>query len=119
MSAAAAPALIITRLSDGPPRSRRLRFYDLGRRPSWSELCRLEPRLRTLAAEIRAVRDDPDSTHYCANADWYARGGFKDRLCELVGWSVDHPVLGSTEAYDAAYEKLYDLLPDCRDCGCW
>ncbi len=38
----------------------------------------------------------------------------------LVGWSAakEDPVLRSGAAYDAAYETLYALLPDCRNCLC-
>jgi len=62
---------------------------------------------------------------FCANGAWYASAmpdapNFKRRLCELVGWSASNLFLNSCEAYDCAYEYLYELLPDCRHEGmCW
>ncbi len=90
----------------------------LERKPTWGELVRLEPRLRVLQRDVKAV--DGSDPHFCANRVWYARGGFKERLCCLVGWEAerDDPVLRSSEAYDVAYDRLYNLLPPCRDCWC-
>jgi hypothetical protein len=90
----------------------------LGREPTWAELVRLEPRLLALQRDIRAV--DGSDPHFCANKVWYRPGGFKDRLCQLVGWYAerDDPVLRSSEAYDVAYDHLYRQLPPCRDCWC-
>lgn len=66
-------------------------------------------------SHIRRVRDDED---FCANEVWYGRGddgGVKEKVAQLVGWDrKPDPVLGSEEAYDIAYDALYDELPDCR-----
>ncbi len=41
-------------------------------------------------------------------------------MTQLVGWGSNHPdpALRTSAAYDVAYQTLYDLLPDCQDCGC-
>jgi hypothetical protein len=86
---------------------------------TWERLVELEPELDDLRAEIEETSDngvDP----FCANAHWYSR--FKPRLVSLVGnhASGKDPQLRSHEAYDLAYHKLYDLLPNCsHDEACW
>jgi len=40
---------------------------------------------------------------------WY--GNFKPSLEELVGFEARKPLLRSRDAYDLAYDVLYDLLP--------
>jgi hypothetical protein len=83
---------------------------------TWQELVKREPRLRDLLREARAV-DDSDP-HFCANEVWYRH--FKPALCELVGWDarVQDGVVNSSEAYDIAYDKIYNALPDCKACAC-
>jgi hypothetical protein len=88
---------------------------------TWRELVRREPRLAELLQEARTV-DDSDP-HFCANAVWYGYNGYaglKGRLCQLVGWDADtdDPILRTPEAYDLAYDTIYDALPPCRHCGC-
>ncbi len=105
---------------------------------TWEELIALEPRLRQLEAEAKAyaaldrakrrmlkrfgplLPEDVARwcNRFCANEVWYAWGGLKDRLCRLVGWDASRPELQNSEAYDVAYEHLYDLLPNCRNCHC-
>jgi hypothetical protein len=88
-------------------------------RLSWSQLTRLEPRLCLLHAEVSRVRDTRESRWFCANREWFSR--FKAQMCRLVGWSRiggGPDVLYTPEAYDLAYQTLYDLLPNCRNCGC-
>jgi hypothetical protein len=77
---------------------------------TFAELASLEPQLGALLRE--ASRIDVDSDTFCANAVWYRR--FKPRLLLLVGWEAESPRLRSSEAYDIAYETLYEALPDCR-----
>jgi hypothetical protein len=81
------------------------------------ELCRREPRLAKLERDIQAVKDTRGPS-FCANDWWYLPGGFKSRLARLVGWGAEQPELRTTEAYDVAYDALYQLLPDCRECRC-
>jgi hypothetical protein len=84
--------------------------------PTWRHLTAQEPRLRHLYAEIRAVKDDKSEPGFCANWVWY--GSFKKQMCALVGFQADNPNLRTMEAYDHAYHKLYNALPDCRNCYC-
>lgn len=86
---------------------------------TFADLVALEPRLGSLEAEIKAIRR-PDEGEVCANELWY-RDGYKRRMSALVGWyrvGPRHDVLVTPEAYELAYSHLYNLLPDCRDCGC-
>lgn len=87
---------------------------------NFTDLATLEPRLLTLEADIRRVRGDKRKRSFCANHVWYNSGGFKARLLSLIGWnkSVTDERLRTSEAYDVAYEHLYNLLPDCRGCLC-
>jgi len=92
--------------------------------PTWDDLATAEPRLAVLFADARAVRDDTTRRSFCANAIWYGYAadgavGLKERLCRLVGWNRrGHPVLGTGDAYDVAYEAVYQVLPNCRNCLC-
>ncbi len=92
---------------------------------TWADLVRREPRLIPLLTEAVKQHRDTDS-HYCANGKWYGFGkyrdrGLKPRLVRLVGIHAESsdPVLHTSEAYDVAYQRVYDALPNCRDCGCW
>lgn len=82
----------------------------------WQALITTEPRLRDLYNEAKAIQDDSNRKVFCANDVWYTR--FKPRLLQLVGWEVKDPRLKTQEAYDTAYEKIYDALPNCRNCWC-
>jgi hypothetical protein len=86
---------------------------------TFDQLAHLEPRLRRflldVQAEHRRAKHDPD---YCATRTWFLR--FEERLYRLIGWErrrKDHPVLRTSEAYDCAFEHLYEALPDCRHGG--
>jgi len=81
---------------------------------TWHGLTKMEPQLLALYKEARAV--DGSTEHFCANAVWYER--FKPRLFHLVGWECRNPALKTQEAWDLAYETIYDALPPCRDCLC-
>lgn len=48
----------------------------------------------------------------------YWHFGIKDRVVELAGDHARNPHLRSSEAYDLAYEQIYQALPDCRRCAC-
>jgi hypothetical protein len=76
---------------------------------TFAELASIEPQLATLLKEARRV--EPSDT-FCANAVWYRQ--FKPRLLSLAGWEAENPILRSSEAYDVAYETIYEALPDCR-----
>jgi hypothetical protein len=86
-------------------------------RLTFDHLADLEPRLEDLEAAILALRRTRRRGRFCANEVWYRR--FKPRLQLLVGWEArGDSVLTTTQAYDTAYEYLYDLLPSCRRCDC-
>ena len=84
------------------------------RKLTWKRLIKIEPHLLTLYDEAKAV--DGSAEHFCANAVWYER--FKPRLFSLVGWECSNPEIRTQEAWDLAYETIYEALPPCRDCLC-
>lgn len=59
---------------------------------------------------------DGRAEHFCANNVWYEH--FKPRLFPLVGWECRNPEIRTQEAWDLAYETIYEALPPCRDCLC-
>jgi predicted transcriptional regulator with HTH domain len=85
---------------------------------TWRELVRREPYLRYLLEAARCQKDDPSKPSYCANYVWYTY--FKPQLERYVGWfaRVKDGVVNTSEAYDLAYEKIYNALPNCRNCNC-
>ena len=62
---------------------------------------------------MKAVKDTGGPS-FCANDVWYRPGSFKSRLVRLAGWWAEKPELRTSEAYDVAYDELYQQLPDCR-----
>lgn len=90
---------------------------------TWRLLVKLEPGLNELYKEAKSIKPEPGKV-FCANVVWYAEspGGrdMKQRLCRLVGWDRrGDGILGTSEAYDVAYDKIYSALPDCQGkCGC-
>ncbi len=117
-------ALRLIRFSDLPAPPPRLESKNplAGDELTWANLKQAEPGLWILEREIRDVADKDGIPYFCANEIWYGyedpKQGFKERLCRLVGWEAHSPRLRTTGAYDLAYDYLYELLPDCRDCGC-
>lgn len=99
---------------------------------TWPDLAAMEPRLLVLLAEIKSLHRLPSTAPFCANDHWYGYAGlhkrsFKQRLSALVGWhrvsqmvtdSRAESILSSEAAYDLVYQRLYNALPNCRDCGC-
>lgn len=83
---------------------------------TFEELCQIEPRLLALYRRAQAVKDDKRKPSFCANRVWYTE--FKPELCRLVGWEAENPALRTEEAYDLAYDTIYDVLPPCRNCWC-
>ncbi len=86
-------------------------------------LCELEPALRELETDVRAVRDDGSGSFFCSNFIWLPLDG---RLKQLVGTGRRrfHAMLGEPEvlhhsrAYETAYLHLSPMMPKCRACGC-
>jgi hypothetical protein len=89
---------------------------------TWDDLVRIEPLLARLYRNIRAIKDDKHEPAFCANAAWYGHGGrpinFKEQMQHLVGWHAQDPRLRAQQANRLAYVKLYDALPNCRNCNC-
>jgi|SRR5215208_1693002 len=89
---------------------------------SWRRIKHIEPRLAEAERLIRCVHDPHWQAGFCANDIWYGypdtRFSFRARVGAYAGWFAERPELRSPEAYDIAYDYLYALLPDCRDCLC-
>jgi hypothetical protein len=90
---------------------------------TWAQMVAIEPRLAALLAEIRKIKDDKRKPAFCANMRWYDgtydRSSLKGRLLYLAGFHAAKEELRTMEAYDLAYDKLYSVLPDCRNCQCF
>lgn len=88
---------------------------------SWKRIVEIEPRL-VAAEELIEALADKGGKSFCANRHWYGyfdpEFSFKERVNRYTGWFAERPELRSEAAYDIAYEHLYDLLPDCRNCSC-
>ncbi len=92
---------------------------------TWAQMVRLQPGLDRLLKEIEAVKDDKTRPGFCANAWWYGFGsraelGFKSRFIYLVGFHCRNadPRMRTMAAYDKALHRLYQALPNCRNCNC-
>lgn len=90
---------------------------------SWDGLVDADYRLGVLLDLIEDLK--PGDGHFCANEAWYGTtdpdAGIRARMDALVGWNREEStpdLLQSREAYDLAYDTLYDALPNCRGCGC-
>lgn len=87
---------------------------------TFRDLTVIEPRLKSLASDARTFKKMSVGRHrVCANEFWYRDDGLKDRLCALVGWESDNPILRGEHAYDVAYSAIYKMLPHCKNCGCY
>lgn len=84
-----------------------------------------EPRITDLLVEAASIVDDPNEDGFCANGVFFGygdpRNSMKRRLLHLVGWYADNalPGLRTEEAYNTVYERIYDALPNCRNCRCF
>ncbi|MGN6810339.1 MAG: hypothetical protein ACTHMP_05660 [Thermomicrobiales bacterium] len=87
-----------------------------GHRLTFAEICAREPRLVALAREIDTT---PRRADFCANAVWYGRTGYKSRLAAIIGHfaTQEDAALCTSDAYEVAYQALYDRLPDCDHDG--
>lgn len=81
----------------------------------WSVIAEIEPLLEWLREQARAITDE-DGDQFCANTAWYNK--LKPQLVELVGFEASKKQLRSMDAYDLAYDVVYDELPSCRNCTC-
>jgi hypothetical protein len=91
---------------------------------TFKDLVALEPRLQPLLDEARSYHENTPAD-FCGNAVWYGyhdqARGLKERMSRLVGYAVPRSVgiLSTEDAYDVAYETIYEALPYCRECGCF
>ena len=83
---------------------------------TWNRICELSPLMLSLYEQARAVRDDKRKKRFCANAVWYDH--FKPYMVNHVGWNSPTPELQSSVAYNITYDKIYNALPNCRNCSC-
>lgn len=83
---------------------------------TWKRICELCPLMLRLFEQARAVKDDKRKRRFCANDIWYNQ--FKPYMVNHVGWHSSIPELQSSLAYNITYEKIYEALPDCRNCFC-
>lgn len=76
-----------------------------------------EPALAALQQEAQAVQDEGGHS-FCANRTWYIH--FAPRLAALVGpqANTSDSILRTRQAHTVAYQHLFALLPDCRNCIC-
>jgi len=70
----------------------------------------------SLYQQARMVKDDKRKKRFCANNIWDNR--FKPYIVNHVGWHSSIPDLKSSLAYDITYQKIYNALPNCRNCFC-
>lgn len=113
--------------------------------PDYEDICLQEPRLSALEAEVRAIRDDGTRSFFCSNYEWlpmYAK------LKTILGVGRKEPppsdaadaldpeeeaedlaetgelddveagILYDSRLFEIAYERLSQLMPPCRACGC-
>lgn len=86
---------------------------------TWEKLVEAQPLLKELYDDAGAVKDTGGRS-FCANRIWY-QGGLRNRLIEIVGWMAPKALpdfVRTQEAYDLAYQKVYKVLPYCRNCMC-
>jgi len=89
---------------------------------AFEELTIIEPRLLKL---WQRVCREHGGGNYCCNAAWYSL--IKPQLLPLVGHErplvggkLHDPRLGTSYAFDVAYDALYGAMPDCNHAGlCW
>lgn len=87
---------------------------------TWDMLVKEEPELKELLKRAKAINDNKAKDSFCANYIWY-RKGFRESVYKLVGWEAKKGMadfMYTTTAFDIAYDKIYDALPDCRNCIC-
>lgn len=81
---------------------------------TWEEMVALEPGLGQLLATVSKAKL---AKGQCKDDIWYGIWGYKRTLVKLAGNGARVEALRSSQAYDAAYEKLYSSLPKCECCG--
>jgi len=92
---------------------------------TFKQIVAIEPRLGDLLKEAQSFHETAKGyPNFCANEHFYGYGSqpgmsLKHRVVALVGWMSPRPELQTRQAYDEAYNTIYDALPDCRGkCAC-
>ena len=89
--------------------------------PSYTEVRRAFPALRSLETEAKNYQDDVHA-RFCANEKWYgsdsSRHSLRNRTVRIADRAVQKYC--QQRVYDLIYDQIYGLLPDCRGgCGCF
>jgi len=82
----------------------------------WKRICQLSPQMLYLYQEAKSIKDDKRKKRFCANDIWYNR--LKPFMANHVGWSSPIPELRSSQAYSITCDRIYEALPNCRNCFC-
>lgn len=81
---------------------------------TWEEMAAIEPKLLTLLEKAQSYKSREG---FCANKIWYGPNGLRQKLTRLVGFGASKRQLRTAQAYDLAYSKIYNALPDCQHDG--
>lgn len=81
---------------------------------TWEEIISTEPKLLALFEKAWSYKSWEG---FCANSIWYGPNGLRQKLSHLVGFGAAKHQLRTSQAYDLAYSKIYNALPDCRHDG--
>jgi hypothetical protein len=86
-------------------------------RLSWPMLAALEPALADLLHAARNADSHRSTDSFCSIWFWHG-GDLKQQMLQLVGHERPdfHPILGTSAAYDLAYDTLFAAIPPCRNC---
>ena len=84
---------------------------------TWASLVARAPVLAEVQQDVLLVRDEGGPA-FCANRTWYVN--FAPQLAALIGPQADtaDAILRTRQAHEVAYQHLFSLLPDCRNCVC-
>jgi len=86
---------------------------------SWAMLAALEPKFAELFTAAPLADAGRRDEYFCGQHYWHNK--LKPQMLPLVGPSRPdfHPVLGTSAAYDLAYDTLQGALPPCRQPCPW
>lgn len=92
-------------------------FAIIAPRLSWEMLANLEFELAELLHDARCA-DSYDAKRFCRETLWYSE--VKPILVRIVGHERPdyHPILGTSAAYEIAYDTILEAMPACRNCSC-
>lgn len=71
---------------------------------TFEDICHIEPSLKSLYEEALTIPRRRGGV----NNQWYSE--FKPYIENLVGWEARHEELRTMEAYDTAYDTIYNAL---------